>query len=107
MKSGDGGVDLVVYYKSFVILIQCKNHATNIGRAPVQALSEWHPVTPGATREADTCSNPMKLSYEDTIVEDIKILVESNLALGVEETTGPITITWEVEILKRIESLER
>ena len=34
----------------------------------------------GAKEEADTCKNPMKLSYADTIVEDIERLVSEALA---------------------------
>ena len=37
--------------------------------------------TEKAHQEADTCPYPIKLSYINTIVKDIKELVESNLAV--------------------------
>ena len=57
-------------------------------------------VYPKAQLEANTCLYLMKLSYENTIVEDIKELVESSLVLGVvvEETTRSIASQREIDV---------
>ncbi|CAG8611495.1 4133_t:CDS:2 [Paraglomus occultum] len=100
MKSGDGGVDLIVYHRNGTIFVQCKNYVTTVDRRPVQALDgfisrrrvhcsgrvggivvahrnriEEDKFDPAAVTEATICRNLMKLSYANTIVEDIEELM--------------------------------
>ncbi|CAG8582863.1 7618_t:CDS:2, partial [Paraglomus occultum] len=104
MKSGDGGVDMIVFHEDCTIFIQCKNHTGNIGRGPVQALGGWlsrlflccwsivvahrnnekeekFDDAAVIVKEAETCRNSIRLSYASTIVEDIENLVSTALAI--------------------------
>ncbi|CAG8632987.1 74_t:CDS:2 [Paraglomus occultum] len=98
MKSGDGGVDLIVWRKDCVVFIQCKDHADKIGTSTTLSgvllkrskryfgIVVVPKVAEGAVHEANTSPRPLILSYEDTIVQDLWMLIRSRLeALKVEE----------------------
>ncbi|CAG8664281.1 882_t:CDS:2, partial [Paraglomus brasilianum] len=91
MRSGDGGADMLVFFMGCVVVIQCKNHARNIGRSPVQALgglsrrSKHHRCIAGIAVVSRNDKNLIEaqgrkrihalIQYESTIVEDFKGLV--------------------------------
>ena len=56
--------------------------------------------TDGAHHEASTCPYPMKLSYENTIVEDIRHLVMSSLDALDEEEENRMGVELEDELMQ-------